>query len=125
MTKRPNYSVQKALVQLGANIRLARIERRYTVEDIAKRMRVSSQTVMNIEKGKPGVSIGSVAHILAILQALDQLSDILDVSTRDPIGDLLRKERLPKRVRKKKRLQSSLDEPQRILIESDGDGLLF
>ncbi len=106
LKRRFPLTVLSSLKVLGGNIRLARIERKMTVADFAERMRVSENTVLNIENGKPGVAIGHVANALAILQSIDQLTDILDMSSNDPIGDMMRRQRAPKRVHRRHQSKS-------------------
>ncbi|WP_420428620.1 helix-turn-helix transcriptional regulator [Kordiimonas sp.] len=119
-TRKFPISVQRTLAKLGENIRVARIQRKMTVADLAERMQVSERTVLAIEAGKPGVAVGNVAGALLVLQELSQLGSILDMSSKDPIGDTIRKEQLPKRVRKKKSIVQK-DDPG---AELDEDGYL-
>src|SRR3954464_27506 len=50
---------------LGARIRLARRERRWTVEDLAERVGVSHVTITKIEHGDPGVRLGTAFEAAA------------------------------------------------------------
>lgn len=120
-TRKYTPTVERTLQKLGSNIRIARIERKMPVADLADRMRVSERTVLAIEAGKPGVAIGNVAQALSVLQSLDQLGNILDIASNDPIGDALRRERLPKRVRGKKAAVKALREAG----EVDDEGYLI
>jgi DNA-binding XRE family transcriptional regulator len=52
--------VQRALVQLGQTIRIARKKRRMNVEDFADRLGVTKGTVIRLERGEAGVSIGTL-----------------------------------------------------------------
>lgn len=56
-----------AIVELGQLIRILRIKMGITVEDLAQRARVSKQTMTNIEKGTPGVSIGNVFNAAVVV----------------------------------------------------------
>lgn len=52
--------VRNAAQLLGTQIRAGRIERGWTVEDLAQRAGVVEKTVRNIERGDLGVAIGTV-----------------------------------------------------------------
>lgn len=51
---------QDALAVMGQLVRMLRIKQGITLEALAGRVSVSKQTMINIEKGAPGVAIGSV-----------------------------------------------------------------
>ena len=44
---------------LGSRVRLARRERRWTVEELAERVGVSPVTIRKVEKGDPSVALGT------------------------------------------------------------------
>ncbi|TXK19937.1 helix-turn-helix transcriptional regulator [Homoserinibacter sp. GY 40078] len=52
-----------ALVVLGQQIRVARIERSWTVGELADRALSSPPTIRAIETGAPGTSIGTVFQV--------------------------------------------------------------
>jgi transcriptional regulator with XRE-family HTH domain len=56
-----------AMVLLGQLIRLARIGRKLTLEELAERAGVSRGLVHRIEKGDPGCAIGAVFEVAAIV----------------------------------------------------------
>lgn len=63
MSKRtvvPLRATTDALSTLGAQIRLARHARRWTAADLATKIGVSERTVLALESGAPGTSIGTV-----------------------------------------------------------------
>ena len=94
-------SVQRALRGLGRDIQIARKKRRLPVADFAVRMGVSQGTVARLEKGEPGVGLGSVAMALLALGELGRLGDVLDVS-RDDTGLMLDLDSLPRRIRRRR-----------------------
>ena len=55
-------------------------------------------TLIKIEKGDPGVSIGSYATVLFVLGMADRLGD-LAAPKNDPVGLQLEEENLPQRIR--------------------------
>lgn len=90
--------VNRAVSGLGSALRTARIRRRFSQKDMATLMRVSIGTVQRIERGDPGVSIGSIGMALLCLNSLDKLTRLMDPTT-DEIGMAADAFRLPKRVR--------------------------
>ena len=104
--KGSNYSmplpVRRTLRKLGQDIRDARLRRRIPAAVLAERASISRMTLNKLEKGEPGVSIGIVATVLFVLdlhKGLDQIADIRN----DEQGLALEEERLPKRIRCKRR----------------------
>lgn len=93
-------SVQKALVHLGENIRLARLRRKLTAEQVAERANISRKTLWAVETGSPSVAMGTYAQVLFVL-SLEK--DLLKVAEDDKLGrkiqdaDLAVKERAPKK----------------------------
>jgi transcriptional regulator with XRE-family HTH domain len=90
---------QKPLTTLGENIRLARLRRRYSMEQVAERADISRPTLHSIERGNSNVTIGAYVKVLAVL-GLEQ--DIAAVAKDDTLGrkiqdaGLIIKERAPK-----------------------------
>jgi hypothetical protein len=68
------------------------------VQIAAERASISRMTLLKIEKGEPGVAMGSYATVLFVLGLADHLADIAD-SKNDAIGLRLDEEHLPKRIR--------------------------
>jgi transcriptional regulator with XRE-family HTH domain len=91
---------KKILIELGENIKLARLRRKLSTEQVAERANISRPTLVAIEKGSPSVSIGS--YIL-VLQVLGLENDLIQVAKDDALGrrlqdaDILTGERAPKR----------------------------
>jgi transcriptional regulator with XRE-family HTH domain len=57
---------QEAIVLLGQLIRLGRIERRMTAQELAERAGISRALLHRIERGDPGCSIGAVFEAAAV-----------------------------------------------------------
>ena len=91
---------EKILIELGENMRLARLRRKLSTEQVAERANISRPTLVSIEKGSPSVSIGSY---LLVLKVLGLEKDFLSVARDDELGRKLQdariapKERAPKR----------------------------
>ena len=93
---------QKTISVLGENIKLARLRRKFSAEQVAERADISRPTLSSIEKGNANVSIGAYVKVLSVL-GLE--NDIMDVAKDDLLGrrlqdaNLIIKERAPKRNR--------------------------
>ena len=68
---------------------------------LAERVGISRPTLVKIERGDPGVSIGLYATALFSLGLVDRVSNLADVRT-DTVGLALSEEVLPKRIRLRK-----------------------
>jgi transcriptional regulator with XRE-family HTH domain len=52
---------------LGANVRLGRRQRRWTVAELAERVGVSEATMLKVEHGDPGVRLGIALEAAALV----------------------------------------------------------
>ena len=90
---------QKKLQITGEQIKLARLRRHLTSQDVADRAGIGRSTVAQIEKGSPSVAIG---FYLAVLNVLGLQDDILLLAKDDVLGrtyqDLELK--IPRRIKK-------------------------
>ncbi len=90
---------QKTTSILGENIKLARLRRKYSTQQVSERANISRPTLVSIEKGNPNVSIGAYVKVLFVL-GLEK--DILSIAKDDELGrrlqdaKLIIKERAPK-----------------------------
>ena len=69
MAKRHSFSpltIDAAQV-LGQRIRLERLEKRWTVEELAERVGVARRTIWSLEKGALSVSLGTAFEAAAIV----------------------------------------------------------
>ncbi|HEX9877873.1 MAG TPA: helix-turn-helix transcriptional regulator [Gammaproteobacteria bacterium] len=95
-------AVKRSLKQLGVDLATARRKRGLTAAMVAERAGVSKSTYLRVEKGDPTVMLGIYAMVLFVLGFGDAFKDVIDPS-RDDTGLMLDEERLPKRVRLKKK----------------------
>ena len=92
--------IAKILAEFGESIKLARLRRKLSVEQVAERANVGRTTLWAIEKGSPNVALGFYAQVLFVL-GLEK--DLLKVAGDDSLGrklqdaKLLVKERAPKK----------------------------
>ena len=95
------YEAEQALEALGQSISLARRSRGWTQTDLAAKIDASVNTVVNLEKGRPSVSIGQLAKALWTLDRIDLLREAATVD-----GDRVIQEAalgsLPRRVRSRR-----------------------
>ncbi len=96
------FAARRALIQLGADIRDARRRRRIPTATMAERALISRSTLHKIERGDPGVSFGAVATVLSVLGLSDRIAALADPG-RDTVGLDLEAERLPQRIRARRR----------------------
>lgn len=90
--------VRSALERLGQDVRNARLRRGITVADLAARAGTSPSSVARLERGDPGVGIGTLADVLVVLGLLERLADLMDIR-KDNLGLALAAEHLPRRGR--------------------------
>jgi len=98
-TPRLSLPVKRALAKLGGDIRDARLRRRITATLMAERAFITRVTLGKVERGDPGVSLGTYATVLFILGLASRLEELVDVKN-DALGLQLEDARLPKRVRR-------------------------
>lgn len=88
-----------ALQKLGRNIAIARRKRRISTADMAARLFVSRDTLWRLERGDPGVSVGTLATAVFVLGLHERLAN-LAAPSRDELALGLDEQRLPKRIRR-------------------------
>jgi DNA-binding XRE family transcriptional regulator len=94
--------VLRSLQKLGGDIATARRKRAFTVAMMAERTGVSRTTYLKVEKGDPSVSLGVYAMVLFVLGFEEALGLVADPQS-DQTGLVLDAERLPKRVRARRK----------------------
>ena len=92
--------IKKILSELGENIKLARLRRRLSSQQVAERAGISRPTLSAIEKGKPNVSIGLYAQVLFVLRLEE---DLQKVACDDELGRKLQDAKLTVKKRAPKR----------------------
>ena len=74
----------ESLRLLSERLRLARLRRNLSQAELAERMGVRRLTVVNLEKGRPGVTISTLLKALTVLGYTERLGELL---ATDPIGE--------------------------------------
>ncbi len=92
-------SARKVLVELGENLRLARLRRNLSTQMLAERAGISRSTLNAIESGSSSVSMGAWVQTLFVV-GLEK--DLLAVARDDEFGRTLQDARLPIRMRARK-----------------------
>ncbi|MBQ8968368.1 MAG: helix-turn-helix domain-containing protein [Bacteroidaceae bacterium] len=85
---------------VGEQIRMARLRRNLSLEQVAERASCSLPTLMGVERGKPTVSMGIYLRVLYALQ-LD--ADILLLAKDDDLGRSIQDMQLRPRERASKK----------------------
>lgn len=73
----------KALRQLGENLRLARKRRKITAKMMSERANLSLMTLRSIERGSPNVSM---CNYMAVIACLGFQDDVAKVAEDDVLG---------------------------------------
>lgn len=95
----PPLEVTKALKKLGENIRLARIRRRMSQDELAEACKITRKTVYAVESGKSGTTMATVFAVLWKLGLLATTSALADPDA-DEHGKILEAARMPRRVQR-------------------------
>jgi DNA-binding XRE family transcriptional regulator len=90
--------VTASVSRLGENIRLARIRRRMSQQELAEACNITRKTLYAIEKGAPGTTMATVFVVLWKLGLLGTAVALADPDS-DEHGKILEAARRPKRVR--------------------------
>jgi len=95
---------EKNIIEVvGENIRLARLRRKLTAEQVAERANISRSTLWHVEKGSGHISIGT---FLKVLSVFNMENDLKKIGAVDELGKkiqdagLLVKNRAPKSKQK-------------------------
>lgn len=99
----PPAAVEQILIQLGRNIRTARLRRNLRQSDLAERVGVSRYLISDIEKGKFSASIAAYVGALWALGLIDELHHVADPD-HDTEGKTLESARSPRTAAKRKKI---------------------
>ncbi|MFM0502395.1 helix-turn-helix domain-containing protein [Paraburkholderia caffeinilytica] len=94
--------VQRTLSKLGEDLNRARRRRGLTQQALAERIGAGLNTVKRMEAGDPRVQLHFLVRALYLFGELQRLNDLLD-SGQDDTGLMLMDEKLPQRVRTRKK----------------------
>jgi transcriptional regulator with XRE-family HTH domain len=115
-----------ALERLGHDMRVARLNRRIAIADLAVRAGTSPSTIARLEKGDPGVAVGTLADVLVALGLIERLADLVDIR-KDDLGLALTAERVPQRgrsfgatLRRRERQGDNVQRDESDAVDPDG-----
>lgn len=92
--------IQTLLETIGENIRLARLRRKLTTQQVAERAGITRTTLWQVEKGAGGVSMATYAQVLLVL-GLE--NDLTHIASDDEMGRRIQDTKLMVRKRAPKR----------------------
>jgi DNA-binding XRE family transcriptional regulator len=92
------FEVAEAVKALGQRVRVARVRRQLRQEELAQKCQVTRKTIASIEKGGPGIAVGTVVSVLWALGLLDSMKAVANPDS-DEHGKILEAARLKQRVR--------------------------
>jgi transcriptional regulator with XRE-family HTH domain len=90
----------RILQGFGANLKLARLRRKYSSETVAQRAGITRRTLSKVEQGDPSVAFGIYARVMQVLRLEN---DLAQLAVDDVLGRKLQdaaitpKQRAPKR----------------------------
>ena len=90
--------VATAIKRLGQNIRVARIRRRMSQEELAQASNITRKTLYELETGNPGATIGTLFTVVWKLGLMSTTTALVDPDT-DEHGKIL-EQRSAKRARR-------------------------
>jgi transcriptional regulator with XRE-family HTH domain len=73
----------RLLQQVGGNLKLARLRRKYSAATVAQRAGIARKTLYRVELGDPAVALGTYARVLQVLR-LEQ--DLAALAADDELG---------------------------------------
>jgi transcriptional regulator with XRE-family HTH domain len=94
-------SLKRILIELGENIRLARLRRQISASMVAERAGISRNTLRAIERGDGSVTFSAYANVLFTL-GLEK--DLTLVARDDELGRKLQDAGLPTKIRAPRRI---------------------
>ena len=92
------FAVTEQLRMLGERLRIARVRRRMSQDELARACGISRTTLVRVEAGSPGSTLGATYSVLWALGLMETTAGVADPDT-DEHGKTLAAAREPKRVR--------------------------
>lgn len=110
-----------AITRLGSDLRAARLRRRMPAADLATRAGVSVRTITRLERGDPGVALGTLADGLVALGLIKRLGALVDIRS-DVLGLALAAQQTPQRASgpRTRSAKSAKSAEKSVCIDPDG-----
>ena len=101
--KSPPLATSQAqlLGQFGERLRLSRLRRGQSAEQVAARAGIARVTLHRLERGEPAVTLGTLMNVLGVLGLADELGRLAchDQASQTVADEHLPRRRLPLRIR--------------------------
>ena len=101
----PPYPVEQSLKKIGHNLRVARLRRMLTIEEVAEKIGTGPRAVRDAEHGKPSTGVVVYAALLWAYDLLQPFEDLADPGN-DEEGLRLAAAKENRRARKSKGLDN-------------------
>jgi transcriptional regulator with XRE-family HTH domain len=88
------------LKTMGEQLKLARLRRQLTAEQVSERAGISRTTLWQVEGGQPNVAMGAYAQVLFVLRLEE---DLLKLAADDELGRKLQDAKLEVKQRGRKK----------------------
>jgi transcriptional regulator with XRE-family HTH domain len=102
MTQKPidrlPREVLQHLIELGQNLRTARLRRHMSTDELAHACGIGRRTLYRIESGEPGIALGTLMNVTWKLGLLDTIRGVANPDADDH-GKILEAASRPQRVR--------------------------
>lgn len=96
----------KILSEFSENLKLARLRRKLSTQQLSERANITRSTLWRIEKGSPSVAIGTY---MAVLFVMGLEKDMLKVAADDVLGRKLQDAKLIVRKRAAKKISNNIN----------------
>lgn len=74
----PPYAVERAIDKVGNDLRIARVRRKLTIEEVAQKIGAGPRAIRAAENGKPSTGIAVYAALLWAYGLLSPFEDLAD-----------------------------------------------
>jgi hypothetical protein len=95
----PPYPVEQAIRNLGRHLRMARVRRNLTIQEVTAKIGTGPRAIMDAEKGKVSTGIGVYVALLWVYDLLPPFNEVAN-PTRDVQGLTLAAAKEKTRARK-------------------------
>lgn len=109
--------VSRLLDGFGAQLKLARLRRKYSAEVVAQRAGITRRTLSKVEQGDPAVAFGIYARVMQVLRLEN---DLARLAKDDELGRKLQDAGITSKLRAPKR--NSAEKSETALDEAQGRG---
>ncbi|HEX2899673.1 MAG TPA: helix-turn-helix transcriptional regulator [Bacteroidia bacterium] len=100
---------RKLLVELGENLRLARLRRKFSARVVAERAGIGQSTLLRVEKGIPSVTMGVYLQVMFVLGLEGEFAQL---GKDDVLGRKLQDAQITTKSRAPKRRQTKAEDEQ-------------